>query len=123
MHTSTSVDVRLAILEGNVARLENRITEVSNRTHTLMNEVSGVSVTLKEASERREDMIEKIDAVQDTVNAMSVASARSVTEMAQHVRMCDRRSARLEKLAWGAISALVAALSFLAAPYFNLPHL
>jgi uncharacterized protein YoxC len=116
-----SVDARLAVLESQVRALTNRVGEVSNRTHQLATTMQGVVTNTEEARDQRLDLIEKVKDIQGTINSLSTASATTGVEMKHHVRLCELRSARLEKLAWAAISALIAVLGFLGTPY--LAHL
>jgi uncharacterized protein YoxC len=120
---ATPIEVRLAVLEENVRRIDSRLNTVSDRTHTLISEVQAVTLGIEEARDQRSNLIDKVDDIQTSVNSLSHANVKSVVEMSEHVKLCERRSARLEKLAWAAISALVAVLGALALPYLQLVHL
>lgn len=114
-----TTDARLAVLEDNVRKLDTRVNEISSRTHTLVSAGQATTAVLEEARKQRADMIEKLDVVQNTINSLNTASISSVLEMTHHVKMCDQRSARLEKLAWIALGIIITIFGFLAAPYFN----
>lgn len=117
-----SIDARLAVLEATVRALSGRLDTVSGRTHTLISEVQVLTLAAEEARDQRGSLIDKLNDVQTTINSLNTASVKSVIEMTHHVRLCELRSARLERLAWAVVSVLVAVLGFLVAPYFVRPH-
>jgi len=118
-----SVETRLAVAEEQIRAFNLRLTSVSDRAYALTSSVESVHVVLKEAREQRSDLIDKVDDVQETIRALKDDSIRVGTEMAHHVRVCEARSSRLEKLAWTAISVMLTVMGFLATAYFTrIPH-
>lgn len=113
-----SVDARLAVLEEQVRAFNTRLNVVSDRAYELTGSMRSVLTGQEEAHEQRTDLVAKVGRVETTLNALVTTTAVAARSLSEHERVCDRRSARIEKLGWTMLSAILGICGFLAAQFF-----
>lgn len=116
--TSNSVDARIAVMEAQIQAFNTRLNVVSDRAYGLTGSMEGVLSVLREAREQRTDLLNRVANVQETLADIDNANGRLSVEVATHVRLCEIRSSRIEKLAWIGFSSILTVLGFLATAYF-----
>lgn len=99
--------VRLAILEDRLKRVEDRLEVVSARTHTLINSVNLNNQLADEAREQRADLIANVQKIDAAVDTLENATLRATLSLEHHVETCDRRAARNEKYLMAITTALL----------------
>lgn len=108
-----TMDARVAVLEESFKRVERRLDIVGERTHTLVNSVNASTLLQEEAQEQRSTMLKSLDNVEKTVATLSADTLRTVLELSHHVKMCDKRSGRLEKIGLALIGSVLSVLGLL----------
>ena len=61
----------------------------------------------------------RMQRVEDKVEEHATVLTTAVTVLAAHVKSCDERGARVEKLVFFAVALVIAVLGFLIKPYFD----
>ena len=115
----TAIETRVAVLEEQVRAFNLRLTAVSDRAYGLNGSMEAVLTGQRDATAQRNELTDKLDEVQATIHALREASVKATTELAFHSQRCEQRSARLERLAWFALSILLTVFGFLAVSYFT----
>lgn len=108
-----TMDARVAVLEESFKRVERRLDIVGERTHTLVNSVNASTLLQEEAQEQRSTMLKSLDNVEKTVATLSADTLRNILELSHHVKMCDKRSGRLEKIGLALIGSVLSVLGLL----------
>lgn len=116
-----SIEARIAVLESQFRAATSRLGEVSARTHALSQSMQVVVLNTDEARDQRAEMLEKINIVADKVNDLSIKAATAAIEVGYHVRLCDKRSARVEKIGLALLAALLPLIGFLVYHYLRNP--
>lgn len=104
---SRGVETRVAILEDAVNRMEKRLETVSERTHTLVNAVNTSTILQEEAQEQRAHISTTLDTVKDNLHTMKNENMKTIIELTHHVRSCETRSGRLEKIGMAMLASLL----------------
>lgn len=103
-----SVEARIAVLEDVVRRLDSRLEQVSTRTHTLTSAVQEVSLLSEEAREQRAEIINKVNSTNNSVSDLTRAMLTVTMDVGYHVKQCDKRGGRLEKIGLSVLAAVLA---------------
>lgn len=116
---SRGVETRVAILEDAVNRMEKRLETVSERTHTLVNAVNTSTILQEEAQEQRTHISSTLDTVKDNLHTMKNENLKTIIELTHHVRTCETRSGRLEKIGLAMLASLLTLIVMVIANYLK----
>lgn len=112
---------RLTKIETLLEVTRSEMAIVRERTHTFASTLTETALMAEEAYKQRVELLSRQSSIEDKVHAVGVNLQNALGSFNSHVRTCNARSSRLERLAWATGFGVLSILAYLIKYIFEHP--